>query len=88
MSHSPNTLAEFMRQRRERHDGSPSGAVVADALGLSRQTINHYECGRVTPPAHVLRAWMEFFGVPEEERAEVWGLLADASAAAKAVANA
>jgi transcriptional regulator with XRE-family HTH domain len=46
-----------------------SGAHIADQLGVTRQTISHYECGIRTPSGDLLEGYV---AILEELRELVW----------------
>lgn len=64
------TISDRLRKARE-HAGL-SQAELADAIGVSRNSISNYESGHTTPRVIVLNAWALTTGVPRSwlERGE------------------
>jgi len=46
-------------RRAIRESSGLSGSTVAKALGVSRQTVSHWECGVRTPRSPLLEAYVE-----------------------------
>lgn len=64
VSHPP-TMHNDVRERRSRH--GVSQAALAQAMGVSRQTINSIENGRYLPSLPLAIALARYFHVPVEE---------------------
>lgn len=61
------------RVRQLRSEGGLSQGQLAEAMGVSRQTINAIETGRYTPSLPLAMVLARFFGRPVEEVFSVEG---------------
>ena len=67
--HSPLLVPEAMKNlvRTLRTQRNMAQGQLADAMGVSRQTINSIETGRYTPSLPLAMALARYFGVAVEE---------------------